>query len=314
MAPVDTQAPDAPRPPSLLGRLVVAPFRAGLLGAGVFLWACAVLVAVREQRVLFHPSEDTIFLVSIALSITLAVARGYDTPVRSYLALAGRLVGAIAMGVAVLVACAVVFVPMLKSQQAEDRVVLAALGGALLAGLAVAWIRGPRIAGAWRASPRARWILGGSAAALATATAWPLSPRLRCALGSGDGCLYAALGHLETDEALGRWFAERGCSLDSGDCCRIAADRYWGGHDTGRPTPRDRARAAPLYQAACALGDAVGCQEANTLDLHGRCEAQSASACRELAQVYQWRNREAADRFLRQACLLGDAEACQGRR
>jgi hypothetical protein len=255
MSLVDAPAADEPRPPSLLGRLVVAPFRAGLLGAGVFVWACAVLVAMREQRVFFRPSEETIFLVSIFLSIALAVARGYATPVRSYLALAGRLVGAITMGVAALVACAFVLAPILRSQQKEDGIVLVALGGALLAGLAVAWIRGHRIAGAWRASARARWILGGAAAVLAAVTAWPLSPRLRCACGSGDGCLRTALGYLDENEALGRWFAERGCSLGSSDGCMLAGNGYWEGHGSGRPAPRDRARAAPLYQAACALGE-----------------------------------------------------------
>jgi TPR repeat protein len=146
-----------------------------------------------------------------------------------------------------------------------------------------------------------------------------MSDRLRCALGSGEACASGAraelyLGH----EDAGLSFAARGCALASAQSCTLAGDTCFLGFGGRAQVPRDVRRARPFYRESCALGDEEGCRKLHVVELHGRCEQQSASACHELADVYRSgeisRDTAAAARFLQQACLLGDTEACKGGR
>src|SRR6185312_15066384 len=78
--------------PSAVRWLVVAPLWAGVLGAGIFIAALMLVLALKKDRLLPGPEEVWVIFVSVA-AIGIALFRGYDTPVRSYPALVGRLVG-----------------------------------------------------------------------------------------------------------------------------------------------------------------------------------------------------------------------------
>jgi hypothetical protein len=97
--------------------------------------------------------------------------------------------------------------------------------------------------------------------------------------------------------------AERGCALEDGTSCRLAGDFF-----ARVDYADDRHRAEPFYRDACAYGARAGCDRLRRIELEDRCEQQSASACRELADGYG--SRVLAARYRRQACLLGDGSAC----
>jgi hypothetical protein len=312
-------------PPSALRRLVIAPFQAGLLGAGVFLWAAGGIISLQEGGLLVHggDAEAWRFALALLLAVGVALARGYRGPVRSYPALIGRLVGALAAGTAVITASLMAAASWLDHLESDRRPLAVALAGVALALAGFAWIHGRRLADELRASRRLRIRAGALAAGLALATAWLTSPVVRCDLGSGRSCFEAASraideGNEGEDDRRGVELAERGCSFDSAACCLLAGKAYW---RRASLAPERRARLRPgaehFFREACALSDAEGCRLLHAVELDARCEAYQASACHELADVYRsgWlRDEGDAARRLRQACLLGDAEACAGGR
>jgi TPR repeat protein len=90
---------------------------------------------------------------------------------------------------------------------------------------------------------------------------------------------------------------------------------------TGRGAPRDPARAASLYQAACHEGVQVACVDLGVLvedddvlaaaSLYDdACRAGFAPGCRYAAARLLGRDRPRAFWYLNQACGLGDANAC----
>jgi hypothetical protein len=288
-----------------------------MLGGGVFFWALGIYFAIREDRLLdARPSEDVVILSALTLAAAAALALGYRAPLRSYLGLVGRTLGAMGFGLLVL------FVFVLATERfhwgSEERPTVFAAGGLGLGLAALAWIHGRRLAPQWRQEPRLAWPAG-VAGVVVLLTAWTLSPGLRCALGSGRSCLLAAARAVEAgDDARGLSLVERGCALDSAASCQVAGDAYWGAPRDEAPVPPDRRRAESLYRTACALGDERGCASLHVAELHDGCEGQHAAACRELSGAYRSgsavsRDTAVAARYLRQACLLGDAEACGGR-
>jgi hypothetical protein len=288
------------------------------MGGGVFLWAVGVLLAYREAWI-FRLHEESILLVALFLAVSLAMARGYPTPVRSFVGLAGRLAGAIAGGALTCLAVAASLTPIMDRTRHGDRPAAVAAAGAIAALLGVAWIHGRALRDRFRASIRARWLAGAAAAVLFAISVWPMSDRLRCALGSGDACVSSAKVELDGGrEEVGLSLAARGCALASAESCALAGDASFWGFGGSAQAPRDLRGAEPFYRESCALGDEEGCHKLHVVELHGRCQRQSASACRELADVYRsgevTRDAAAAARFLQQACLLGEPQACQGGR
>jgi TPR repeat protein len=200
----------------------------------------------------------------------------------------------------------------------DDRGVGFAALGALGIALPFARRHGRRLLGALRDSPSARWKAGVGAASVAMAAACALSAHVRCTLGSGASC-YRAAQHAE-DQGVGTLalrLAERGCALDDDRACAMAGHAYWQGVDRGLAVPalRDRSRAEGLLRSGCALGAREACRDLSLVELERGCEGYSASACHALGDAYDRgagvrRNPSEASRFLRQACLLGDAAAC----
>ncbi len=133
--------------PSLLRRLVVAPFWAGVLGGGMFLCAVGVLLVLDHDGVLPHEMREPSIRLAGVVATGVALFRGFDTPVRSYPALAGRLLGALGAGLAVVFAGAI-FNGWIEDQRHRRR-----------AGDGVSWL-----APSARSSRRSRWPVSAGAA------------------------------------------------------------------------------------------------------------------------------------------------------
>jgi len=298
--------------------LIVAPLWAGVLGAGIFFAALGLVLALHTDRLL-PGKEDTWMILACFAATAVALFRGYDTPVRSYPALVGRLVGGLVTGALVIFGVAA-FADAHRAWFADSGVGFAALG-ALGIALPLGRRHGRRVLGALCDSPSARWRAAAGAAALALAAACALSARVRCSLGSGASCFRAAQhAHDEADDALAVRLAERGCALDDDGACAMAGHAYWQGIDLGPTAParRDRKRAEGLLRSGCALGAPEACSDLSLVELERGCEGYSASACHALGDAYGRgagvrRNPNEASRFFQQACLLGDVEACAAR-
>jgi len=298
----------ARRKRSAIRWLVFAPFWAGLFGAGIFLCALGFVLALRHDRLLPGSGDGwMIFFAFVATAV--ALFRGYDTPVRSYAALVGRLLGGLVGGVLI---CAVIVALATAHHRSFDDGVRFVVGGAVCVALPLARRHGRRLLEAVRVSPSSRWEAATIVAVLALASVSALSARARCALGSGSSC-YRAAGD-EGDGALALRLAERGCALDDERACAMAGHAYW----KGNFGPRDRARAESLLRTGCALDDPEACRDLSMMELEQGCEGYRASACRALAEAYRRgdgepHDRDAARWASSQACLLGDAEACAAR-
>ncbi len=285
--------------------LVFAPFWAGLFGAGIFLCALGFVLALHHDRLLSGTGDGwMIFFTFVATAV--ALFRGYDTPVRSYAALVGRLLGGLVAGV--LIIAVVVVLANAHHRSFDDGAGFVAAGAVCVA-IPLARRHGRRLLDAVRVSTSSRWKAAAVVAVLALASVSALSARARCALGSGSSC-YRAAGD-EGDGALALHLAERGCALDDDSACAMAGYAYW----KGNFGPRDRARAEDLLRTGCALGAPEACRDLSMMDLEQGCEGYKASACRALAEAYRRgegepHDRDAATWASSQACLLGDTEAC----
>ena len=307
----------APNQPSAVRWIVVAPCWAGVLGAGIVFCALGFVWALHDDRLL-PGSQDVWMICSCLAAIAVALFRGYDSPVRSYPALVGRLFGGLLAGVLVIVGV----VALADARRGWfDHGVGFVVAGAVCIALPLARLHGRRLRDALRASPSSRWKAAAGAAAVALVSAAALSARVRCALGSGSGCYRAAQhAHDEADDALALRLAERGCALDDDSACAMGGRAYWRGFEraSASPTPRDRARAEELLGSGCALGAPDACRDLGVMDLERGCEGYRASACHALADAYRQgegvpRDREGARWASSQACLLGDTEACAAR-
>jgi hypothetical protein len=272
-----------------------------MLVAGACIWSICALEAA-ERAKLLKSSDQTALLLVLVVGLA-AIPFGYTTPVTSYFALAGRVVGAVlaaALSGAIVVAC----ISALPHWSSGARLLVAAVAGLTLVGLSIAWARGPAVVAALKGSRRARWGSGLALAAVLVASPWPPSPRVRCWLGSSTSCRDAAIDAvLDEEDRDALALAERGCALRDGTSCRLAGDFF-----ARVDYADDRHRAEPFYRDACAFGASAGCDRLRRIELEDRCEHQSASACRELADGYG--SRALAAKYRRQACLLGDGSAC----
>jgi hypothetical protein len=291
------------------GEALVNVFRAGLLGLGTCFWLGGTLVLAQRESAFPAPSPELTIVGSTILGFYLALRFGYIERPKSYVALAGRVFGSVA--VACLVGGATLLAVDGMSRHSRSLgFVLVARAGVVDVSIVVAWLYGRRLRAWVRSSTRAAVIAASAAMSLFFVTLWPASPSLRCALGSARACGDAALAALrDGDDAGAIRLAKRGCDMGDGYSCARAGDAFWGGyHDEHR---YEGAQAEPLYRDACALGEARGCDLLHECQLHARCAAQSASACRDLGDLYGRDGKLAnAARFLNDACLLGDPTAC----
>jgi hypothetical protein len=293
-------------------RFVVASLGAGVLGGGVWLWAAGVLLLARTQQACFEVTDGQVLGFAALLALAACVGAGFRGSLTSDVAFAGRVVaGFVASAVwAALIGVTLSKLPGPDSKAARMAEVSGA--GALSTIAAVAWLHGRRLADWARSSLRGGVALASVLAALAFATVWPHSPTLRCWLGLGSACSdeawIAYWQHNDDPHAL--WFAKRGCATRDPQSCRLAGEVYWTGN--GRAPLRDHARAEPYFQQACALADQRGCELLRLSELHAACDAQRASACRELGEVLRPSGHDGEGReYLRRACLLGDDQACR---
>jgi hypothetical protein len=294
----------APRP-SAARRLVVGPFWAGALGAGVCLWVASAYASLADAHLVARPSEGPLLLASVGLGLVVALVFGYREPVRSYAALLGRTIGALVFGLFELLLLGVLLVAIFESNHVTSRTGFAVFCavGLLLAAIALARTHqltqpGPR-------QTRAA-VLG---AALALLTAWSVSPSFRCLLGGSRSCREAARDASSDRETLA--LAERGCEADDPASCLLAGQVRLRGEGIGR----DARKAERAFRIGCALGNAESCARAHGLELARACERFSAVACRDLALAYQRgdevdRDLSQAALHLRKACLLGADDAC----
>ncbi len=300
---VDTARPALVR---RVGATLVEAFRAGLLGAGTWLWIAGVLIGARRQRIVGF-TEDQILLFATAAALGFGLGLGFQERPRSFLGLFARSFGGIAIGVMLGAAAAIVTDKV--ARDTDGRVIGLSVAGVAYVVIAIAWRHGRVLHERLRGSPRARVVAATAGAAVVLATALPASPRLRCALGSAKGCRRAAEDAMDDgDRARLIALARRGCDGSDGPSCRIVGDAFWKGQ-AGVPS-RDGAHAEPFYRDACALGDDEGCDLLHLVELHAKCAADSASACRELGDLYRRSNLDEARRFHQVACLLGDDGAC----
>src|SRR5262245_60765240 len=83
---------------SAFSRFLAAPFWAGLLGVSFLFWSLGVIIGLDKVGAL--PRDEgfqKLFAAAVVLAaVWIGVAKGYTAPVRSFGALAGRLLGAIA--------------------------------------------------------------------------------------------------------------------------------------------------------------------------------------------------------------------------
>ena len=285
--------------------VVTQPFWAGLLGAGVGLWAGSTLQAYSHAYIVARPGFPTAVLVPLVLALGAALGWGYRAPVQSYKALFGRVVGALffgAVSAGLTTAIMAVIFDGLRIRNQSAFTLLALMAG-LLAGLALARLHGI-------GPDRSRRIkIGGVAAAVLLVTLWPVAPSLRCRLGSGEGCREAFSS--ASDERSAGLLAQRGCELENAYSCRLA-----GLHFQGEGPARDHRRAEGFFRDGCALGDPESCDGVHELELLQRCDRYGAFACAELARAHasgdgMIRDRALAQRYYRKACLLGADDACR---
>jgi hypothetical protein len=313
-APLDPAPPaSAPEPapevmafqPTLFRTAVVGPFWAGMAGAGAALWTGSALQAFSRAHLLDRPGPAPAFFLPLVVGVGVALARGFRAPVRSYAALAGRVIGALFFGsicstVTVLI-CAAIFDGFHIRDQAAFATL--ALAGALLGGLGLA-----RVHGIGTAKPRRIKIVAGLATVLLVSL-WPAIPSLRCRLGFGEGCRAAAFSADDTRGA--GLLGARGCAHEDPVSCRLAGQAY----QSAGPA-RDLRRAEDFFREGCALGDPASCDGVHAIELEQRCDRYGAFACAELARAHERgegvpRDREVAQRYYRKACVLGSDDACR---
>ncbi len=291
--------------PTAARRFIVAPFWAGLLGAGTGLWVGAFYGSLFESHLVDRPREGLFLFLSVTAALLMAMVLGYRDPVRSFTALFGRIVGALFFGVVLAVVTSLILVALFESNHPSSAtgILIFCLTGALLAGLALL-----RLYGLGPPGPRRTRIVVAAAVVLFVSL-WPASPGLRCRFGFSEGCREAARS-AESDRDAAR-FGERGCADDDPTSCLVAARAY----QRGESVRRDLARAERLYRTACALGEEEACGRAHGLELARACDRFSAVACRDLGNEHLRgnevdRDRDAATRYYKKACLLGADDAC----
>jgi hypothetical protein len=287
-------------------RTVIArPFWAGLLGAGVGMWAVCLIQAFARARLISRPEAPAAVLLPMAVALGMALFRGYRAPVQSYAGLLGRVLGVLFFGGICASIAVLILAAIFDGLHVRDlgAFVTVALAGALLAGLALA-----RVHGIGPDKSRRIKIAAATAAALLV-TIWPAAPSLRCRLGSGEGCREAA--DREGDPRSAGWLAQRGCERDDMVSCRLAGQAF-----AAEGPTRDLRRAEAFYRDGCALGDAESCDGVHELELEQRCDRYGAFACAELARAHSTgdgmkRDMALSQRYYRKACLLGADDACR---
>lgn len=291
--------------PTLFRTVIATPFRAGLLGGGLGLWAGSALQAFSRSYLIPRPANAITIFVPLLLALGVTLKWGYRAPVQSYRALVGRVLGALFFGgisVATTVAILVVILDGLHIRGQAAFTTLA-LAGALLAGLAIARIYGIT------ADKSRRIKIAAAASAALLLTLWPVVPSLRCRLGFAEGC--RAASDRENDILSSARLAARGCEGEDMVSCRLA-----GGYHAAEGPARDLRRAEGFYREGCALGDPESCNGVHELELEQRCDRYGAFACAELARSHATgdgmkRDRALAQRYYRKACLLGSDDACR---
>lgn len=291
--------------PTLFRTVVTQPFWAGLLGAGVGLWAGSAVQAYSYAYLISRPRESTAVFLPLLLALGVALWRGFRAPVQSYKGLAGRVFGVLFFGSMCAGVTAGILGVIFDGLRVRDlsAFTLLALIAALLAGLALA-----RLHGIGPDLTRRRKI-GAVVAAVLLVTIWPAAPTLRCRLGFGEGCR-EALASQNDDRASGL-VAQRGCEHENAYSCRLAGMIY----QQEGPT-RDLRRAEGFFREGCALGDPESCDGVHELELLQRCDRYGAFACAELGRAHasgdgMKRDQALSQRYYRKACLLGADDACR---
>jgi hypothetical protein len=302
-------------PSSAAERVLLDALRAGTLGAGAAVWTLGVVVAMKRDHVGVELGEQPALATIALVAGCAALGAGFTRPVRSYLAIAGRLVGSAMLGVPVFAALVVGLGRLLDRRPIYEQGLVVAFTGIVVVGLAVAWIHGARIRERLASSRRVQALTVAAGLGVALATLSAVSAEARCALGSGRGCRRAAIvAHEARDDAAAARLAERGCALEDALSCVLAGDAA--APADAAASVAGRRQAETFYRDACALGQALGCEGLRLLELRDGCDAQRASACRELGQasggahVPGAPDARAAAAFLRDACRLGDDAAC----
>jgi hypothetical protein len=289
---------------SRVHRFIWAPLLAGVLGTGVLFWWLGMVNGLRDAGVV-EDSRGPLMILGMVVALSMGMALGYPTPIRSYPALVGRLAGGVFFGIIMGVGTVATTEAVIRG--GDRRAFAITLIGAAFAALVLGRLYGRRLVAAVRADVATQWKAGVVTAVLTLSTAWALSDRLRCQLGDGASCRTAGNDADEAGEdARALDLFERGCAHRDALSCGLAASRV----------RRDPGRAEELLHEGCLLGDAVCCGRARARRLEERCDAYSASACRELAEAYARgdevrHDRTASAKAFRKACLLGDAAACQ---
>jgi hypothetical protein len=285
--------------------MIARPFWAGMLGAGVGMWAVGAIQAFSRAHLISRPDAPIAAFAPVLLAFGVALARGYRAPVQSYASLLGRLLGVLFFGAICASVTTLILAAIFDGLHIRDLAafVSLALAGALLAGLALA-----RIHGVGADKSRRIKIASATAAALLV-TIWPAAPSLRCRLGFGEGCREAA--DRQDDTRSAGLLAQRGCEHEDMVSCRLAGQAY----QSEGPT-RDLRRAEGFYREGCALGDAESCDGVHELELEQRCDRYGAFACAELARAHATgdgmkRDVALAQRYYHKACLLGADDACR---
>jgi TPR repeat protein len=304
----------ASEPPSLLRRIIAAPFFAGVTGGGAFLWLLILFVALHKTHVFsrFGADAGSAALVATLPALALAVALGYRTPPGSGVALLGRALGALFYGG--LVAAALAFAVYAFDPRAHENDLLVSL---MIAGAGAAGFSLHGVRGLWPATRGRRALVVAAGIGVAVLTPWSVSPGMQCSLGRAESCERAASERFDSgDPAEGVAYLERGCSFGGDPRLCVQAAGY---HQRGAGVPRDLLRAESFSQRACAVGHAKGdddaCQALGLVELEDACDHYHALACEELARSYRrgtsgvWDPARSA-RLLRKACLLGDDAAC----
>jgi TPR repeat protein len=300
--------------PSLLRRLVAAPFFAGVAGGGAFLWLLVLFVALHKTHVFSSFGNDggATAMVAMLPALALAVGLGYRTRPQSGMALLGRALGALFYGG--LVAAALAFAVYAFDTRAHETDLLVSL---MIAGAAAAGFSLHGVRGLWPATRARRAVVVAAGIGVAVLTPWSVSPGMQCSLGRTESCERAASEQFDSgDPAQGVAYLERGCSFGGDPRLCVQAASY---HQRGAGVPRDLLLAESFSQRACAAGHAKGdddaCQALGMVELEDACDHYHALACEELARSYRrgttgvWDNARAT-RLFRKACLLGDDAAC----
>ena len=290
--------------PTRFRTLVTQPFWAGLVGAGVGMWAGSALQAYSHAYLISRQEGPTAVFLPLLLALGAALWRGYRAPVQSYRALVGRVLGALFFGAMSAGLTAVILAAIFDGLHVHNQPAFTwlSLVAALLAGLALVRLYGI-------GPDRQRRIkIGAAVAAVLLVTIWPAAPSLRCRLGFGEGCR-EAFGYQDDYRSAGL-VAQRGCEHEDAVSCRLAGRNY----QQGGPA-RDLPRAEGFFREGCALGDPESCDGVHELELEQRCDRYGAFACSELARAHasgdgMTRDMALAQRYYRKACLLGADDAC----